>query len=704
MMTRQDSLLDLATRVGLLRDWTDAAGRSQQVSDATLQTLLARLGYPAATRAQRHESASRMEIQQQLPAALLTADAGQWLGLPRALTRQSLALRAEDGGRVRLEQNGTRLRAPAQPGYYRLEHSHGSITLAVAPPRCFGVADSLASERVGASHDGAWGLSVQVYSLARPGDGGAGDSHAVRDLARRIAATGGAAIGLSPLHAVGPVTRRYSPYSPSDRAFLNPLLADPAQVLGNDVVDAALVAAGIDGAWQQHEGDSLIDWPAVASLREQLWRVLFSQLPHLPQPLVEDFRHFVDAGAAALDAHALVTARQWQAAGRDESTSWRDWSGDWTASGSRSAQRFSAEHPEALERERFKQWITARAWQDVQQQSREGGMHVGLIADLAVGFDPGGAEAWAHRPHLLQGLGLGAPPDALAPQGQQWGIASFSPLGLKHSGFAPFLQTLRASMRVGGGIRLDHILGLSRLWIVPDGAMASEGGYLRYPLDDLLRLVALESWRHRCIVIGEDLGTVPDTLRATLAQRNVMGTDVLLFCREEDGAFTPSTAWRHGAMATTTTHDLPPLMGWRKGLDLIARAQLESPPQEPSESSMQERRADAQELDRRLDAMPSRPAPPAPPDWQSIRFVARSAASLVLIPMEDVLGRVEQPNLPGTVDEHPNWRQRLPDVNTQPQFQPMLDWIATGRGECNDDAGEASVDHSTATSTQGPQP
>jgi len=177
----------------------------------------------------------------------------------------------------------------------------------------------------------------------------------------------------------------------------------------------------------------------------------------------------------------------------------------------------------------FAQWLAARSWSNVQQCARDGGMRIGLISDLAVGFDPHGAEAAAWPDAVLPGLVLGAPPDAFNADGQAWGISSYSPTALKATGFAPFIGLLRAVMHGRGGVRIDHILGLLRLWVLPAGGSAGDGVYLRYPFDDLLRLLALESWRNRCIVIGEDLGVVPDGLRERLAARGVLGIDVLMF-------------------------------------------------------------------------------------------------------------------------------------------------------------------------------
>jgi len=306
-------------------------------------------------------------------------------------------------------------------------------------------------------------------------------------------------------------------------------------------------------------------------------------------------------------------------------------------------------------------------------------MRLGLIADLAVGFDPGGSEAWRHRPWLLPGLTLGAPPDAFNAHGQAWGVAGYAPAALRQSGYRPFIDLLRANLAVGGGLRIDHILGLRRLWVMPQGATADRGGYLRYPLEDLLRLVALEAWRHRAIVIGEDLGTVPPELRATLAARGVLGIDVLLFARDAKGAFLPPSAWRAEAIATTGTHDLPPLAGWRCGRDLAWRARIDGQDHDAASAAQAARAHDVAALDARLAMLPLPTAPSTTPvgsaELAAIGLTARSPSPLMLLPMEDALGMQEAVNLPGTVDEHPNWRRRLPSIDGDGAFDALLSWL-----------------------------
>ncbi len=223
-------------------------------------------------------------------------------------------------------------------------------------------------------------------------------------------------------------------------------------------------------------------------------------------------------------------------------------------------------------------------------------------------------------------------------------------------------------MRDRGGVRIDHILGLLRLWTIPRGASSADGVYLRYPLHDLLRLLALESWRHRAIVIGEDLGVVPDGIRAELSQRGVMGIDVLLFTRDAKGAFLAPAHWRGDAIATTTTHDLPTLRGWRCGEDIDWRRRLQLSDAAQQRADHATRRADVA----RMDAAVAAALPQAhDPELDALRFVAATPSPLALLPAEDALGLDQQPNLPGTVDGHPNWRRRLPAADTAAAGAPL---------------------------------
>nr|WP_255682932.1 4-alpha-glucanotransferase [Dyella sp. 2HG41-7] len=612
--------------------------------------------------ASRQLSLLRIEERNNVIPALITVDVGDLFAVPPIGSRPSFVVLYNESGEAQTLQvdDQNRCQAPIQYGYYKLALGVHHLTLAVAPKRCFGVGNRL---RHGKSR--AWGLGAQVYSLPHRQDGGLGDSRSVATLARAIGKAGGDALALSPLHAMSPGWRHYSPYSPSHRCFLNWMHADAAQIFGDTALRHAITQAGVESAWTHaHEG-RLVDWSIAYALRRNVLRHMHAHALHADPSFRDDLEHFSVEGGDALHRHACIAARQSHAVLHAESTSWHRWRDDWQREPA--AQRFADDHRGDIDFEVFLQWLSARCWEKTCDEAHEAGQQIGLIWDLAVGFEPGGSEAWAHRGCVLDGLELGAPPDAFNPAGQRWGITSYSPWGLRRSGFQPFIDLLRANMARGGGLRIDHIIGFRHLWVLPQGGPSTEGGYIQLPLDDLLRLTALESWRHRCIVIGEDLGTVPAGLRDKLAVRGVLGIDVLLFTRDENGDFLPPSQWRPNTIATTTTHDMPPLAGWRQGIDIEQLSRMHALRDGELERRMQERQADVARLD---DAM----AAPESGHYDAkshIDFVARSRSPLVLIPVEDMLGRVEQPNVPGTVETYPNWQHRLP-LDAVSRLEPVM--------------------------------
>jgi 4-alpha-glucanotransferase len=309
-------------------------------------------------------------------------------------------------------------------------------------------------------------------------------------------------------------------------------------------------------------------------------------------------------------------------------------------------------------------------------------MRIGLISDLAVGTDGGGSHAWSRQDEMLIGLSIGAPPDLLGPLGQDWGLTAFSPRGLVGHGYGAFLEMLRAALRHAGGVRIDHVMGLQRLWVLPEGARALEGAYLRFPIDDLLALVALESHRAGAIVLGEDLGTVPEGFQPRLMQAGLLGMRVLWFERDEP-AFRPPSSWSREAAAMTSTHDLATVAGWWRGRDLDWRAGLGLLGDEGQARGERERDRGLlwQEFCQSGAANGDKPPPdqPAPAVDAALTHVAGSGCALALLPLEDVLGQEEQPNLPGTLHEHPNWRRRLPGpagaLLDRPEARSRLDAV-----------------------------
>lgn len=658
-----DALLaELAGAAGLSIHWTDADGRPQQVAPEAQRALLEALGYPAQSEQQLHAGLAHLEQQrsQAALAPLLTLDQGQPLSLARHFAADTpFQLQLEDGARVdaRLDHEG-RLPAIAACGYQRLLIGDQALTLAVAPPACQSVAQLSDHQR---RH--IWGLTAQLYSLRRPGDGGLGDTQALEELARSAAAKGADAIALSPVHAMFSANSyNYSPYSPSSRLLFNVLHAAPGCILGERALQEAISASGLGAELARLEAEPLIDWPAVAASRQAILRQLFAGFAGPENAFSADFASFRQHGGDALLQHCRFEALHGFMSRSGLPTDWRVWPEQYRDPHHEAVQRFAAEHEQEVTFHAFCQWLVARGLDRVQSAARGAGMKIGLIADLAVGADGAGSQAWARQAELLPAVTVGAPPDILNRSGQSWGVSAFSPEGLQRHGYRAFIEMLQANLAHAGGIRIDHVMGLKRLWVLPQGAPPEAGAYLNYPLQDLLRLLSLESFRHRALVIGEDLGTVPAGLREELAQRMILGMRVLLF-EQSDGRFLPPHSWPRDALATTTTHDLPSMRGWLLGRDIEWREITGQRSAEHSHGDRETRAREKLALTTALYASDQSQALQGERDNDEqldacIGFIGRTPAPLVLLPLEDVMGSDEQPNLPGPGDHHPNWRRR----------------------------------------------
>jgi 4-alpha-glucanotransferase len=318
-------------------------------------------------------------------------------------------------------------------------------------------------------------------------------------------------------------------------------------------------------------------------------------------------------------------------------------------------------------------------------------MACGIIKDIAVGADGGGSEAWSNQGRMLTGASIGAPPDAFNTLGQNWGVTTFAPNALAATGYAAFIQLLRSALADSGGIRIDHVLGFRRLWVVPNGAEARDGAYIRYPLTDLLRLTALEAHRAGAVVLGEDLGTVPEGFREELDGFGIKGMQVLWFERQGPRFLAPEK-WRRSAVGMTTTHDLPTVAGWWLGKDIVWRRKLKLfATRDGAAKAMAERKRDRAQLwDALVRAGVATGRQPGTHDVSkvlsgAIDYLGRIACDLVVLPLEDALGRKEQPNLPGTITEHPNWRRRIlveaGEICRQKQVAPRLRRLAAARAK-----------------------
>lgn len=705
MSSSPDSPLHrLAQAVGLAAAWKDVHGRCRAVADETLEALLNAMGLECGNGV-RVECSLRRLHEEALhdEGRMIVVEADQPIVFEHdGSTRYRLEYESGAGGREghaqHAEKGGARLEPVSVTGYHQLSIGGRRLILAVTPRAC--VPPS------GAHQAGApWGLAAQVYSLhRRPGRvddamlenaRAAGDYGALEQLALSAGQQGASALAISPVHALFSADpSRYSPYAPSSRLFLNTAYIDVA-ALGEDALCAAL--ASLSSAERNAvttpsaQGSALlIDWPAVQHARMAIARQLFSQFESNAAPGVRQaFDAFWRRGGEALQNHCLYEAlHAHYAATLGAQSGWQDWPAPMRDPAAAAAQAFARQHGHVLRFHAFLQWLADEGMRKAQHAAKAGGMAIGLITDLAIGTDARGSQAWSAQQSFLRGATVGAAPDLYYSEGQDWGLTAFSPRALRASGFGPFLATLRSALTHAGGVRIDHVLGLARMWLVPQGMSATQGAFLRYPLADLLGLLALESQRHRAVVVGENLGTVPPGFDAQLQEKGVLGTSVLWFERDDTPTrgFKPVHKWPAWSMATTTTHDLPTVAGWWQAKDIDWLQRLGRIDSQAGEAARARREHDKRLLARAASAQVS--VEDKAPVARIIGWVASGPASLCVFPMEDILALTEQPNLPGSGPalgpSHPNWLRLLPmDVNhllLGSTAQKALDEIRAVRG------------------------
>ncbi len=654
------SLRTLAVAAGLQPEWQDAAGRRQTVADRALQAILDRLGHPSGSEKQITESLAAIEARNAQGVRFLSVDVGDPIRLTSKVSG-SVELTFEDGTTRSVTVDNGELSPISKSGYHKLEISSEVIDILVAPRRCYTITDTLPSRKL-------WAPAVQIPSLRTDAPKAFGDFVSLADAARAFGRRGADALAISPTHALFPAdASRYSPYAPSSRQFLNGLYGDPA-------------AFGAQS--DNRDLPELIDWHT--AIPEKLARLRKSFDQELVQ-IEKTLATFRRQGGDDLERHAEFEALHAHFFATTGARGWQQWPDEYRDPASPAARRFIAEHVDDVTFYIFLQWLARCDLDTAQTAAKEAGMAIGLIADLAVGMDSGGSHGWSRRSDLLTGLSIGAPPDPLGPDGQSWGITGFDPQALRDTAFAPFIATIRAALAHAGGIRIDHAFGLRRLWVVPEGASAAEGAYLDMPFDDLMRIVAMESQRAKAIVIGEDLGTVPDGFREAMDARAMLGMRVLWFERDADG-FVPAAKWSPDAVAMTGTHDLATVAGWWSGRDIDWTWDLGRKSEAADKpTDLASRAEDRTALWSAFDTGTEQPAAEDtdPVVDAAIAHVASTPCALAIIPIEDLAGLVEQPNLPGTIDEHPNWRRRMPDTTeallARPEVAARIDTLNATR-------------------------
>ena len=489
-----------------------------------------------------------------------------------------------------------------------------------------------------------WGWQVQLYAVRSAGSWGIGDYADLRTLTAAAAADGAGAVLLNPLHAETPLLPvQPSPYSPSSRLFRSPLGLRLEDVPEAEGVDLSGFQPRTDP--QTIDRDSV--WAAKYAALQQLW-------PHHRAGALVAFR--VERG------HALEQFALFCSLAQVHGAPWQQWPEQLRDPLSTAVARARDELAEQVS---F--WCWVQLLVDEQLDGAGEGLALGVLHDLAVGVDAGGADAWALQDTLALGTSVGAPPDSFNQQGQDWGLPPWRPDRLREHGYLPFREMVRGVLRHAGGIRIDHVMGLSRLWWVPAGHPASDGTYVSYDAEALLGVLALEATRAGAVVVGEDLGTVEPSVRSALADVGILGSAVLWFQTAEDGSYLPPSRWRADALASVTTHDLPTAAGLLVEEHVRVRDELAL-----LAVPVEQEREQAQ-LGRDLllsmlvdQGLLSVGAPDSEVVLALHRALVASPCRIVLASYADAVGDLRQPNLPGTVDSYPNWRLPVADGNGAP--------------------------------------
>ncbi|MCH8476918.1 MAG: 4-alpha-glucanotransferase [Wenzhouxiangella sp.] len=511
-----------------------------------------------------------------------------------------------------------------------------------------------------------WGISVQLYGLRSDSNWGIGDFGDLGRLVELAAAAGAAAVQVSPLHALFSARPEHcSPYAPSSRQFLNPLYIDIHAV--PELAELPSLRERIHSGPLQTGLNALrrarrLDYAAVAAKKFSLLHALYEHFRdhHLAcdSARAREFRRYCRAAGRPLQRFALFEARDAEFVERGIGR-WQDWPAELRAYNPQTLDAALAARRSAVDFHRYLQWLARSQLETVQARALAAGMDIGLIADLAIGSEPRGADVWSDPTLFATAAEIGAPPDAFAADGQAWGLPPWRPEVLVQRSFSPLRELLAATMAAVGALRLDHVIGLQRQFWVPRGRPGREGAYLAYPREALFAEVAAASQRHRCLVIGEDLGTVPEGFRERMAEANMLSTRVLPFERHPSGLFKRPDTYPALACACAATHDLPTLAAW------LANET------NPDRKLLHAALVDAG-LAPATGPEPERLEPEALAEAiAAIHFyLAATPSALVLVQLEDLLAETEPANRPGTGPEQPNWQRRYRvDLAERPRLE-----------------------------------
>jgi 4-alpha-glucanotransferase len=587
------------------------------------------------------------------------------------------------------------LRLPDVPpvGYHRFRLAGAEMSIIVAPAGAH-VPTVVEPGRK------AWGIATQIYALRSSGDWGVGTYAGLGELAAGAAGLGAAAVGVNPLHALFPAQpERFSPYAPSSRRFLNTAYIDVEAIPEFAECRQAkrmFASPGFQAGLARVRAQGLVEYADAGRLARPILDLLYTCFceEHGHDERGRQFRDFQMEGGRSAERFATFAAlhERFLAEGKGY---WRHWPEEFRHPESPAVAAFAIDNRHKVEFFWWLQFVADQQLAAAQEAAKAAGMGIGLYRDLGVGIAGDGAEAWAEQDVLALGPSVGAPPDPLALKGQDWGLVPFNPIALREKAYEPFIAVMRANMRHAGALRLDHAMSLQRLYWVPPGLAADQGAYVRYPVDDLFRLVALESRRNRCLVIGEDLGTVPDGFRERMDRMGIFAYRVMVFEKDAAGQVRRPDGYDELALAIFATHDLPSARGWWAGVDIDKRERLDLYPR-PGMAG-EERAARAGDRNLLVAALAGEGLLPGdfPRDGAlgqaqaealttaAHAWLARARSRLLMVQIEDVLALDLQMNLPGTVDQHPNWRPRYPQdiaaLLADPRLRALAERLRDGR-------------------------
>ena len=702
-MSDVESALDrLSNRLGILPAYLDYRGQPHRASDETWRAIVAAMGIDATTDARAIEALRALEswdaervidpsavVVHDDPAcnrlhvnASSVATTGRWR---LDVEREGHDGSASTDGSWHSARFAIDIPEPLARGYHtlRLILSHGGrehVAIQrriIVPPTCVTVHELLGrvpTPTMGSDPNGdrrAFGVGVNLYSVRSARNWGVGDLTDLESICRWVASIGGAFVGINPLHATANRGDAVGPYSPISRLFRNPLYLDAERVLeGTSIAKLEVVDEALRGRLNALRSAPRVPYEAAMSLKETVLAATFDAWRHAPEEMARR-RELIDyqvehepwltnfATFAALAEHLRErnpTGDAWQ--------DWRRWPEELRDSRSATVRRFQEQHADRIAFHRWLQFELDRQLGVVARSARDG-LDIGLYQDLALGTVPDGADTWAYPEVFAAGASIGAPPDPYTSSGQCWNLAPLDPRALSVDGYRYVAHVARNAFRHSGALRIDHVMGLFRQFWVPDGMTAADGAYVRYPAEDLLGIIALESERARAIVVGEDLGTVPPEVRPALERWKILSSRVLFFERTDTG-FRSASSYPRNAVAMATTHDMIPLAGYATGRDIEIRQEIGVLTPAGAREARQGRARELESLVQCLRegeaaASAEHPTPSIADFRRDVHaFICRTPSALAQLALDDLAGETDPVNVPGaSAADYPSWTRKM---------------------------------------------